>query len=70
LDGGRGSGALRVILKAKYLYVDLGSLDDADEVICEDPPSVTICSVIGGRTFTHTHFTHSIFRVGVNYQFH
>jgi outer membrane immunogenic protein len=59
-------------LKAEYLYVDLGSLNDTDdEVICEDSPmSLTICSVGGGQTITHTHFTDGIFRVGLNYQFH
>jgi outer membrane immunogenic protein len=57
-------------LKAEYLYVDLGSLNDTDdEVICEDPPGLTICSVGGGQVLTHTHFTDGIFRVGLNYQF-
>jgi hypothetical protein len=31
------------------------------------PPLVTAS---GGQTFTHTHFTDNILRVGLNYQFH
>ncbi len=52
-------------LKAEYLYMDLGALDDSDL-----PPVTTINSVTGGQATTHTHFTDNIFRVGLNYQFH
>jgi outer membrane immunogenic protein len=52
-------------LKAEYLYVDLGTLDDNDP-----PPPTTISVLGGGQTFTHTHFTDNIIRVGLNYQFH
>jgi len=50
--------------KIEYLYVDLGTLDDTDA------PILTISSVTGGQTHTHTHFTDNIIRLGVNYQFH
>ena len=46
------------------LYMDLGHLDDTDVAL------PTIKSVTGGQTFTHTHFTDTILRLGVNYQFH
>ena len=52
-------------LKAEYLYVDLGTLDDNDP-----PPPTTISVLGGGQTFTHTHFTDGILRAGLNYQFH
>ena len=51
--------------KFEYLYLDLGSLDDSDTVI-----NPAIISVTGGQTFTHTHFTDNIFRVGLNYKFY
>ena len=51
--------------KFEYLYMDLGSLDDSDAVIIP-----RIISVTGGQTFTHTHFTDNIFRVGLNYKFY
>jgi len=50
--------------KIEYLYVDLGSLDDTDA------PALIVNSVTGGRTFTHTHFTDNVIRLGLNYQFH
>jgi|GraSoiStandDraft_29_1057270.scaffolds.fasta_scaffold2039821_1 hypothetical protein len=49
--------------KIEYLYVDLGSLNDSD-------PPAPITGATGGQTFTHTHFTDNIIRLGVNYQFH
>jgi outer membrane immunogenic protein len=59
-------------LKAEYLYVDLGSLNDTDATICPDVAEgrVRVCGVTGGQTITHTHFIDGIFRVGLNYQFH
>jgi outer membrane immunogenic protein len=51
-------------LKAEYLYIDLGSLNDPDL------PSTVIGSVTGGQTTTRTHFTDNILRIGLNYQFH
>jgi opacity protein-like surface antigen len=50
--------------KIEGLYMDLGHLDDSDPFV----PIIT--SVTGGQTFTHTHFTDTIVRVGLNYQFH
>jgi len=44
--------------------MDLGHLDDTDVAL------PTIKSVTGGQTFTHTHFTDTILRLEVNYQFH
>jgi outer membrane immunogenic protein len=55
--------------KIEYLYVDLGSLDDTDAAVCPEG-GCKISSVTGGQTFTHTHFTDNILRIGVNYQFH
>jgi outer membrane immunogenic protein len=49
--------------KVEYLYVDLGSLDDADA------PTLAIKSVHGGQTFTHTTYTDNVVRVGANYRF-
>jgi len=45
------------------LYMDLGHLNDTD-----DPPGVT--SVTGGQVTTRTHFTDTILRAGLSYQFH
>jgi outer membrane immunogenic protein len=49
--------------KFEYLYMDLGSLNDPDAQIL-----VTVNSVSGGQTFTHTNYTDNIFRVGLNYK--
>jgi outer membrane immunogenic protein len=54
--------------KIESLYIDLGSLDDTD-VAGPCAPQCTATST-GGQTITHTHFTDSILRLGVNYQFH
>ena len=55
-------GALGVTLKAEYLYVDLGSLNDADDNHLRGPSVGHDLLCDGGRTFTHTHFTDNIFR--------
>jgi outer membrane immunogenic protein len=49
--------------KIEYLYVDLGTLNDPDEIINSTNAS-------GGQITTHTHFTDNIIRAGLNYQFH
>jgi outer membrane immunogenic protein len=49
--------------KLEYLYIDLGSLDDPDAILA-------VTSVTGGQTFTHTHFTDNVVRLGVNYKFY
>jgi hypothetical protein len=49
------------------LYMDLGTLVDSDKVV---PVITMIKSVTGGQTFTHAHFTDTILRAGLNYQFH
>ena len=41
--------------RIEALYMDLGTLSN---------------SVSGGQIITHTHFTDSILRAGLNYQFH
>ncbi|MGE5365831.1 MAG: outer membrane protein [Betaproteobacteria bacterium] len=56
--GLEGASFANWTLKAEYLYVDLGSLDDPDSVF-------ELFSVTGGQTITHTHFTDNIFRVGL-----
>jgi outer membrane immunogenic protein len=48
--------------KAEYLYMDLGSVNDPDEL-------VTFINASGGRVTTHTNFTDNIVRVGLNYKF-
>ena len=58
IEGALGSGWS---WKAEYLYVDLGSMNDPDEV-------VRVVSASGGRVTTHTDFTDNIFRVGLNYR--
>lgn len=55
-------------LKAEALYMDLGHLDTTGVT------SVSSCAcafpLSGGQVITHSHFTDSIFRIGLNYQFH
>jgi outer membrane immunogenic protein len=53
----------RWTVKAEYLYLDLGSIDDPDATVG------VINSVTGGQTFTHTRFTDHIVRAGLNYRF-
>jgi len=48
---------------AEYLFADRGSLDDPDA------PAPRITSVSGGQILTHTKYTDSIVRVGLNYKF-
>jgi outer membrane immunogenic protein len=57
--------------KIEGLYMDLGTLDATGVT------SVAICNICapgpqasGGQVTTHTHFTDTILRAGVNYQFH
>jgi outer membrane immunogenic protein len=52
--------------KLEYLYVDLGSLKDADGEICKE---LSITSVGGGQTFTDTKYTDQVVRAGLNYTF-
>jgi opacity protein-like surface antigen len=60
-------------LKAEYLYMDLGTFDNAGAGFspatncpgCSGPFTGT-----GGQVTMHTHFTDNIVRVGLNYQFH
>ena len=57
--------------KIEYLYMDLGTLD-ADGVTSGVFPIIIPggATVTGGQVTTHSHFTDSILRLGVNYQFH
>jgi len=47
--------------KAEYLYLDLGSMDDPDDILLA-------ISTTGGRVTTHTNYTDNIVRVGLNYR--
>jgi outer membrane immunogenic protein len=52
--------------KIEALYMDLGTLNDTDDEIVI--PLVLTAS--GGQVTTHTRFTDTIIRAGLNYQFH
>jgi outer membrane immunogenic protein len=47
--------------KAEYLYLDLGSMDDPDNLLLS-------ISTTGGRVTTHTNYTDNIVRLGLNYR--
>jgi outer membrane immunogenic protein len=47
--------------KAEYLYLDLGSMNDPDQL-------VFVTSASGGRVTTHTNYTDNIVRLGLNYR--
>jgi outer membrane immunogenic protein len=54
--------------KLEYLYLDLGSENTA-EPFALPPPGGTVLTAMTGTITTHTHFTDSILRVGLNYKF-
>jgi outer membrane immunogenic protein len=63
-------------LKAEALYMDLGTLDatgsggpSSTVITFPGAPPVNIVTT-AGQVATHSHFTDSILRVGLNYQFH
>jgi outer membrane immunogenic protein len=62
--------------KIEGLYMDLGHLDargpggSSSVGVCPVPPSPGCFIVTAGPVATHTHFTDTILRVGLNYQFH
>ena len=59
--------------KIEGLYMDLGHLHDTDPppVDCEEiDTGCHVTRITGGQTITNTHFTDTIIRLGVNYQFH
>jgi len=64
---GRLAGMPGWTWKIEGLYMDLGHLNDTDQSPC----GRMACTVTatGGQTFTHTHFTDSILRGGLNYHF-
>ncbi len=47
--------------KAEYLYLDLGSMDDPDNLLLA-------ISTSGGRVTTHTNYSDNIVRLGLNYR--
>jgi opacity protein-like surface antigen len=49
-------------VKIEALYMDLGTLDISDFAL--------LTGASGGQVTTHTRFTDTILRVGLNYQFH
>jgi outer membrane immunogenic protein len=53
--------------KIEGLYMDLGHLDARGPGGSFTAPGI---AVTGGQVTTHTHFTDTILRLGVNYQFH
>jgi outer membrane immunogenic protein len=55
--------------KIEALYVDLGTLDTTG-VTSGFFGGFGAVSVTGGQVTTHTHFTDTILRAGLNYQFH
>jgi outer membrane immunogenic protein len=62
--------------KIEGLYMDLGHLDargpggSSSVGVCPVPPSPGCFIVTAGPVATHTHFTDTILRAGLNYQFH
>jgi outer membrane immunogenic protein len=54
--------------KLEYLYLDLGSVNTAGSSFALAPSGGT--SALTGTITTHTHFTDTILRVGLHYQFH
>jgi len=61
--------------KLEYLYVDLGSLDTMTPFPSAVPqfglllPGITYATPFTGAITTHTHFTDSVVRIGLNYKF-
>jgi outer membrane immunogenic protein len=62
--------------KIEGLYMDLGHLDargpgaSSSVGVCPVPPSPGCFIMTAGPVATHTHFTDTILRAGLNYQFH
>jgi hypothetical protein len=55
------------------LYMDLGTLDSTGVTSGASFTGICIlpsCIPNGGQVTTHSHFTDTILRVGLNYQFH
>jgi hypothetical protein len=63
-------GARKWTWRVETLYMDLGHLNDTDQVEGCEGETLTVCSVTGGQTITNTHFTDWILRGGLSYQFH
>jgi outer membrane immunogenic protein len=69
---GRLAGLPGWTYKIEGLYMDLGHVNDTDELLgCFSGKTVVPCTATaaGGQTFTHTHFTDTILRGGLNYHF-
>jgi outer membrane immunogenic protein len=64
---GRLTGMPGWTWRVEGYYMDLGHLNDTDQVICL---TCAITNVTGGQTITNTHFTDWILRGGLSYQFH
>jgi outer membrane immunogenic protein len=58
--------------KIEWLYMDLGTLDATG--VTSGATCINLCvgpvPVTGGQVATHSHFTDTILRAGLNYQFH
>jgi outer membrane immunogenic protein len=57
-------------LKAEALFMDLGTLDATASGASSGIIPGTLAIWNAAPASTHSHFTDSIFRVGLNYQFH
>jgi hypothetical protein len=56
--------------KIEGLYMDLGHLDTRGPGGSAFLPVFSGLTLTAGPVATHTHFTDTILRVGLNYQFH
>jgi outer membrane immunogenic protein len=56
--------------KIEGLYMDLGHLDARGVISSVSTGPGVIGTATGGQITSHTHFTDTIIRVGLNYQFH